>query len=130
MEALLGERMPHRPAFTNPELSWIERLKQLLGKRTWLALLYVVLMLPLGVIYFSVMVTLLATSAAMITSPVLHLIFDPTVVYIDPEPYSFPTYLTPLLAIGGVLMTTLTLHLARWVGWGHGKLAKALLVND
>lgn len=130
VEALLGERMPRRPAFTNPELGWIERLKQLLGKSTWLSLLYMLLMLPLGVIYFSVMVTLLATSAAMIVSPVLHLIFDPTVVYIGPEPYSFPTYLTPLLTIGGVLLTTLTLHLARWVGWGHGKLAKALLVSD
>jgi hypothetical protein len=131
VEALLGERMPRRPAFTDPKLERIKRLKQLLlGKSTWLALLYMFLMLPLGVIYFSVMATLLATSAAMIASPVLHLIFDPTVVYIGPEPYSFPTQLTPLLAIGGVLLTTLSLHLANWIGWGHGKLAKALLVSE
>ncbi len=60
VEALLGERMPRRASFTDSNQPWKVRLKQLLtGKSTWLAIIYMVLMLPLGVIYFSVIVTLI-----------------------------------------------------------------------
>ena len=131
VEALLGERMPRRPAFTNPDQPWIQRLKELLlVKVTWLAVIYNLLMLPLGTIYFSVMVTLLATSLALIAAPVGTMIFDLPVAQFGAAQYYLPDYLTPLVAIGGALLLVLTLHLARWVGQVHGKFAKALLVSD
>jgi len=131
VEALLGERMPRRPAFTDPHQSWPARLKQLLlGKSTWLALLYMVLMLPLGVTYFSVMVTVLALSAGMIAAPVLDLGFGVPVVNIGSAVYHISPYQAPLFLLGGVLLATGTFHVARWTGRFHGKLAKILLVSD
>ncbi len=131
VEALLGERMPRRPAFTDSNLGWIERLKQLLlGKSTWLGLLYLGLMLPLGVVYFSVTVTLTAVSLAFIAAPIATMVFNLPVVQFGSTQYFLPNYLTPLVTIGGALLLTLTLHLARWVGWAHGRFAKALLVSD
>jgi uncharacterized membrane protein len=131
VEALLGERMPRRASFTDSSLPWKERLKILLtGKTTWLAWIYQILMLPLGVIYFSVMVTLVATALAMIAAPALSLFFDQPWLHIGPMTYEMPFGLTFLLAAGGVLLATATMHLARFTGKIHGKYAKALLVSD
>ena len=133
VEALLGERMPRRASFTDNSLGWKERLIQLLtGKSTWLGLLYMVLMLPLGIIYFTVMVTLIALALAFIAVPIAAIVFN-----VPFEAISYgeviwyvPNYLTPLIAVFGVLLATVTMHIARWTGKVHGKFAKALLVSD
>jgi hypothetical protein len=133
VEALLGERMPRRASFTDSSLPWKERLKILLtGKATWLSWIYMILMLPIGIIYFTVMVTLLAIAGALIISPVLTYVFhvpigtfsNGTVIWTMPE------YLTPLLSALGVGLFTCTMHVARWTGRIQGKFAKALLVSD
>ena len=131
VEALLGERMPRRPAFTDSNLGWWERLKQLLlGKSTWFSIIYLLLMEPLGIIYFTLVVTLLATSLAFLASPIIAYVFDqPMVAHIGGEYYLW-NWLTPFLAVGGGLLLTITLHLARWIGSLHRRFAKALLVSD
>jgi len=133
VEALLGERMPRRASFTDSSLSWRERLKILLtGKATWLSWIYLILMLPLGVIYFTLAVTLLAVSLALIVSPILSYGFNlpiGTVVNGDVI-WQLPAYYTPLFSVLGVGLATVTMHLARWVGRIQGKFAKALLVSD
>lgn len=132
VEALLGERMPRRASFTDSSLGWIERLKYLLtGKSTWLGLLYMILMLPLGIIYFTLMVTLLSTSVALILSPIPTIFFNvPFMLDFDANhTYILPAWLTLLVSVLGVALATGTLHLARWVGKFHGKFAKALLVE-
>jgi hypothetical protein len=59
VEALLGVRMPRRPLFGAQGMQWFERLKVLVtDPHTWLSLLYLVLQLPLGVLYFSLTITL------------------------------------------------------------------------
>ncbi len=133
VESLLGERMPRRASFTDSSLPWGERLKILLtGKATWLSWIYMVLMLPLGVIYFSIMVTLIALSLALVASPILSYGFNiPIGTVINGNViWQFPEYLTPLLSILGVLLGTASMHIARWVGRIHSKFAKALLVSD
>jgi len=131
VEALLGERMPRRPAFTDSHLGWWERLKQLLlGKSTWFSIIYLLLMEPLGIIYFTLVVTLLAFSLAFLASPLIVYVFgQPLVVHIGNEYYLW-NWLTPFLAVAGGLLATITLHLARWIGRLHRKFAKALLVSD
>ncbi len=131
VEALLGERMPRRASFTDSSLPWMERLKLLLtGKSTWLSWIYMILMLPLGIIYFTVMVTLISISLALIASPILSIVFNIPVVTNPNGNWYMPEYLTHLLAILGVGLATAAMHLARWVGKIHGKFAKALLVSD
>ncbi len=133
VEALLGERMPRRASFTDSSLTWKERLKILLtGKATWLSWIYLILMLPIGIIYFTTVVTLVSVALALVASPILAYVFNiPIGTWTNGvEVWSLPEYYTPLLAFGGVLLGTATMHLARWVGMVHGKFAKALLVSD
>lgn len=140
VEALLGERMPRRASFTDSSLPWKERLKILLtGKATWLSIIYMILMLPLGVIYFSVMVTLIAVSISFIATPVGAIVMmakdipfeifrSGDIVWTVSDPAGLT--LTLLIAGLGFLIGTCTMHIARWVGKVHGKFAKALLVSD
>ncbi|HJS20740.1 MAG TPA: sensor domain-containing protein, partial [Anaerolineales bacterium] len=59
VEGLLGVRMPRRGQFFQKDLSWFERLKSsLTDKHVWLSLLYFLLQMPLGVLYFSLIITL------------------------------------------------------------------------
>ena len=140
VEALLGERMPRRASFTDSSLPWGERLKILLtGKATWLSWLYMFLMLPLGVIYFSVMITLLALALGFIVSPagVVYMIANGIPVSMI-HTHNFSWVMTPsqailvslVIACLGLGIATASMHLARFVGQIHGKFAKALLVSD
>ena len=133
VEALLGERMPRRASFTDSSLPWKERLKILLtGKSTWLSIIYMVLMLPIGIIYFTVMVTLISISLGLVAAPIASIVFNIPVMTVNNGEivWQLPQYLTPLLAVLGVGLATGTMHVARWVGKIHGRFAKALLVSD
>ena len=131
VEVLLGERMPRRPRFSDRSRSWLQRIGDMFTDgRTWLTLLYFVLMLPLGIAYFTVATTLLALSLALIWSPVA--VWFPgayTGGTINGLPLLEGAWATPLLALAGGLLLFGTLHLARAVGRMHGTLAKHLLVR-
>ena len=131
VEALLGERMPRRPLFAQPGLKWVERLKALVTDRhTWISLIYMVLQMPLGVIYFSVNVTLIAFSLGVMFAPFAQLIWKLPMITIGADQVFLPYSALVLLAIGGFLTLTLTLHLARAIGGLHGKYAKRMLVSE
>lgn len=131
VEALLGERMPRRSKYTNKNISLWERIKNLLTDRTtWLGMIYMILQLPLGIIYFTLMVTLIATSIGLIFTPVAYLIWDFPIVQTNHFVYYLPTWLWPLVTIAGLLLLTVSMHLAKFVGKLHGRWAKLLLVND
>jgi hypothetical protein len=111
VEALLGVRMPRRPLFAQPGLTWGERLKALMNdKHTWLSLLYFILQMPLGVLYFSLMVTLILFSLGIIIIPIGQWIFR------------FPTY--QVNSVGYYLpVWSLLLIQLRGLGWLHGRFA-------
>jgi hypothetical protein len=130
VEALLGERMPRRPTYSDRSRSWLQRIGDMFTDgRTWLTLLYFVLMLPLGIIYFTIATTLLSTSIGFIWAPVAALFSSGYVgIHLDGV-QMLPIWVTPLLAIIGVLLLFATLHLARGIGHLHGMMAKHLLVR-
>lgn len=130
VEALLGQRMPRRPRYVDRSRSWLQRVGDMFTDgRTWLTLLYFVLMLPLGIVYFTIAVTLLSMSLAMIWAPIAALFTDQYPgIYIDGA-QALPIAATPLLALFGLLLLFVTLHLARGVGRLHGMIAKHLLVR-
>src|SRR5688572_30811089 len=77
VEVMLGERMPRRPLYSTRGQPWMERIKELFtDPRTWATQLYFLLMLPLGIAYFTVAVTGLTTSLALIAAPVAVLFGD------------------------------------------------------
>lgn len=130
VEALLGVRMPRRPTYADRSRSWLQRIGDMFTDgRTWLTLLYFVLMLPLGIVYFTVAVTLLSTALGCIWAPVAALFTDAYPgIYVDGQQL-MPIWVTPLLALAGVLLLFVTLHLARGIGHLHGMMAKHLLVR-
>jgi hypothetical protein len=67
VEALLGIRMPRRPFFSTTERGLWPKFKSLIAdKYTWFTLVYMIIMLPLGVFYFSLFVSLIASSIWLI----------------------------------------------------------------
>lgn len=130
VEALLGERMPRRPLFAQPGLKWLERLKALVtDKHTWLSMLYMVLQMPLGVIYFTLNVTLISVALTLMAAPILQLFWNTPVISLETGRVFLPYWALILMAMGGFSILTLTMHLARTVGWWHGRYAKWMLVS-
>jgi hypothetical protein len=131
VEALLGVRMPRRPLFSRKDIGWWQKFKNLIASRhTWTALVYMIIQMPLGTIYFTALVTLIAMSAWFITSPIWQLVIGLPLVTVYPYEYYIAAWAMPLAVIGGILLLTATMHLAKVTGKGHGYLAKALLVRE
>jgi hypothetical protein len=130
VEALLGVRMPRRASYVRSDAGWLERLKPLLlGKRTWLGMLYMVVQLPLGVIYFTLFITLIALSLSLVAAPIVQEVFGMPIIMLDDQLYWVPAWGVPLAVVAALLLLTSTMHLARWIGWLHGRWAKLMLVR-
>jgi len=131
VEAMTGERMPRRvkPAHTG---GWLERIGAMLRDlRTWSTLVYQLLSLPLGVIYFSIAVTLSAFGFGLIGGGVVNLLQSfgvelPMNVSTGIEGGVIGAVAAMVL---GVIMLTALMHLARAIGRLQGKIAKRLLVE-
>jgi uncharacterized membrane protein len=136
LEAVSGERMPRRPIHRGASAGLGERiLETLRDGRTWTTLIYLLMMLPLGVVYFVIAVTGLAVGVSFLLVPFAGiaqrlgwvvsentgpLVFTP--VWIDtPGGWVFD------VVFGIVVLTTL-LHVARGVVSLHARTAKTLLV--
>jgi hypothetical protein len=131
VEALLGIRMPHRPLFSPKDKGiWAKFKALLIDKYTWFSMVYMLLQLPLGIIYFTVFITLIAMSLGLIAAPIVGTIFSQPIFVINNTQYFLNGWVLPFTVIAGVLLFLLTLHLAKAVGGLHGKLAKAMLVRE
>ena len=134
VEALLGVRMPRRlPTQDTGGTIW-EKIKRVLADgRTWGSLVYMILQLPLGIIYFCASVVLGVTSGSLIAGGFYELATGKNVVRIDSNPQLDALLNTPqglvLLIIVGMIGILFTLHLARVIGYVHGRIAEALLVR-
>lgn len=132
VETLLGVRMPRRPPYVDREQGWLKRIGAMFtDPRTWATMAYLLLMLPLGVAYFTIALTGLTLSLALLLAPVASLVNDNTVIDLGHGPLVLADMLwaAPLLMLAGALALTLTLHIARGLGRLHGLLAKHLLVR-
>jgi uncharacterized membrane protein len=131
VEAILGVRMPRRPVFMRKDLEFWGRIKAVFADRsTWTAMLYLLLMLPLGVIYFTVYITLIAVSLSLIAMPVLEYGFNLPMIVTDGYRFYVDAWLMPFVVLLGFLLLIATMHLAKYTGRIHGKLAKLMLVKQ
>jgi uncharacterized membrane protein len=141
LEATTGERMPRRPVHPGPPASWLTRVGDMLKDvHTWTTLLYLLLMLPLGIIYFTIATTGLALGLRLALAPLLllghglgwfPLVLAHDAIVIDHMRYDAPESIVGALVcmVLGVMILALLLHAVRWVARGHARLAKALLVE-
>ncbi len=131
IEALTGVRMPRRPLFTRKDIGWWQKFKNLLTERqTWTAVLYMILQMPLGIIYFTVFIALIAFAGALIFKPITELVWGMPSFIIGNYGYYTPVWLMPFAVIGGVLLLFAIMHLAKYVGKLHAMMAKTMLVRE
>ena len=142
VEVMLGERMPRRPQYTDRDLPLLKRIGQMFtDPRTWTTQLYFLLMLPLGIAYFTVAVALLSVGLSLTLTPFV-VLFGDVAMNADIGPWvvlavedgrmmtSLGWATLPLCVVIGLLVLFATLHLARGVGYLHGQFAKHLLVKS
>ncbi|HZF25235.1 MAG TPA: sensor domain-containing protein [Steroidobacteraceae bacterium] len=132
VEGLTGVRMPRRPAHASTTAPWYERIIGILRERhTWTALFYMVLKLPIGIIYFTIASAGLAIGVGLTVGPFLWALHLAGLIHIsgDADVNGLHPVAIPFVIVIGVLVLTLLLHLAKGIGRMHGQLAKALLVR-
>ncbi|HSX63988.1 MAG TPA: sensor domain-containing protein [Pseudoxanthomonas sp.] len=132
VEVLLGERMPRRPLYTQRNKGLLARIGDMFTDGgTWTAMLYMLLMLPLGIVYFTVVVTLLSVSLAFIAAP-LGWFFPASldVTFVHWNVTEQAPWLLPVISAIGIVLLFATLHLARGIGKLHSLFAKHLLVRS
>jgi hypothetical protein len=131
VEGLLGQRMPRRPrvAAVADGTFW-GRLKAWFSDyRTWTTMLYMLLMLPLGITYFTIVVTSLAVSLAVFAWPIAQWVLNTPIVQIGDYGYLLQPWGAPFAFAAGVLGFFATMWLAKGVGYLHGMFAKVMLVG-
>jgi hypothetical protein len=133
VEVMLGERMPRRPLYSERSKPLLERIKDLFtDPRTWSTQLYFLLMLPLGIAYFTFVVTGLSVALSLIALPIGLLFGLGGGLFVDglSVTTTMQPWLWPLAVLGGVVLLFAVLHAVRAVGKLHGQLAKHLLVKS
>ena len=131
VEALLGVRMPRRPMFVDKNRSFWARLKELvLSWTVWKNLAYMLLMLPLGVIYFSVFVTLISLALWLVALPIVQIFVHQPIITLGSVSYFVPLWGWPLWAAAGVLVLLVSMHFAKLVGQLQGGFAKMMLMAE
>jgi hypothetical protein len=132
LEAVTGERMPRRPVHPGAPTGLWERIGDMLkDARTWTTLAYLLLMLPLGIFYFTLAVVGLSVAGGLIAMPFLAIADQFGWVVntgIDPDLVASPIGAIFAAAFGVLLLTAL-MHGARGLARAHVALARALLVK-
>lgn len=137
VETMLGERMPRRPLYADRDRPVLERIKEVfVDPRTWSTLVYMLAMLPLGILYFTLAVCLLATSLGLVVAPLLigfgaldgWSLSGGFFGYWEPAT-TLGAWELPIAFACGVVLLFATLHLLRGIGKVHGAIAKQLLVK-
>jgi hypothetical protein len=130
VETLLGVRMPRRPVHPGGSRPFKERVIEVFtDRRTWTTLLYMVLQLGLGIVYFTLFIGVIGIAATLILSPVELLGLGHIWVDFGDGPVTFSMLWTPILMVLGVFVLVGFMHLARGIGYMHGHIAKHLLVQ-
>ena len=139
LEAVSGERMPRRPVHPGASDGLVDRiLTALKDVRTWTTLLYFVIMLPLGILYFVIAITGVSLGVSFFTVPVVGIAQrfdlwlpwdrdDVGVILFTPAWLDTPVGWVFDVVFALVILTTL-LHVARVVVSVHARTAKTLLV--
>lgn len=134
VEGLLGTRMPRRGRSAPPNLGfWNQMLWWLKDGRTWASMAYMLLMLPLGITYFTIAVTGLSVSLCLVTAPIwvwfASTYGDTTIVIHGVVHNIWPLWTLPIAFVLGLVLLVGFMHLVKWIGKGHAELAKAMLVR-
>lgn len=130
IESMLGVRMPRRPLYSDRGKPFGARVKAMfVDPRTWSTLIYMLLKLPLGIIYFVFGVIGLTIPLALAVSPITDAMFGIGFINVNDLVIAPPLWALPLTLPLGIFLFCITLHMARGIGELQGALAKHFLVK-
>ncbi|MEE8119613.1 MAG: sensor domain-containing protein [Gammaproteobacteria bacterium] len=125
IEAFSGIRMPRRQPYEQKDKPILTRIMEMLtDSRTWLSMVYMLLKLPLGIAYFTAVVTLVSLSLGFIFGP-----FGEVTTDFDLGQPILEGWSSLILVPIGVLLLTASLHLFRGVMRIHANISKGLLTQ-
>lgn len=109
-------------------------LTLLKDRTTWTSLLYFLALMPLGILYFTVLSTMFITSAGFLAAPLARTFADGSFTLDLPSDglawfATHPTQSALLCALLGLLLLPATLHLALLLGRAQAWLARTLLMG-
>lgn len=132
VEVLLGVRMPRRPmpppagtfraGVVQRSLAWLR------DRRSWTTVLYLLLQLPLGLLWFMLGPVLLTVALSFIAAPLIAPFTPDAFVRVDFINVPWDRWSSVLFEILGFGLLFVTLHLARMAGWLHARWARQMLV--
>jgi len=133
IEMLLGQRMPRRPHYQKYNQngknlqSWLKAINEMIkSRRVWTTIIYMVLQVGLGLIYFMTVVSGAIISIAVFISPIV----DPILHAINPvNTIDIDWYWFPIAMPGSFIAFVVILHAAKILGKQQAKLARYLLVG-
>ena len=152
-QALLGARIEHRESGAvefdadNDDASdepvqtslWTRIKGMFTDARTWTSMIYMALMLPLGVGYFTLAVTGFAIALSFMLAPIASVFVDNVhVMEISGDEPEFLLGLSELanspvgmilMAIAGFILLIAMMHISRGIGWFQARLAEKMLVR-
>jgi hypothetical protein len=135
LEAVSGERMPRRPVHPGAPDGLVARILGMLKDvQTWTTIVYMLVMMPLGIMYFVTAVTGFALGVSLLLVPpagIAHrlgwLPLREGAIMVRPVWLDTPGGGVFCVVFGVIILTTL-LHVARGVVGIHARTAKTLLV--
>ena len=137
LEAVSGERMPRRPVHPGFRGTFWERIfATLRDPRTWSTIGYLVMMMPVGIVYFVIAVIGISVGLAMLLVPLVGVAnrlgsweqWDIVTVKISPAFLDTPVGWV-FSAVLGIVILTAVLHMARLLIALHARAAKVMLVT-
>lgn len=152
-QALLGARIEHRTSETveseaddndasdePAQITVWTRIKAMFtDARTWTSMIYMALMLPLGVGYFTLAVTGFAIALSFMLAPIASVFVDNVhVMEVSTDESELLIGLSELanspvgmilMAIAGFILLIAMMHISRGIGWFQARLAERMLVR-
>jgi hypothetical protein len=122
--------MPRRPPYSDRDKPLGQRIVAMFtDPRSWSSLFYMLMMLPLGIIYFTLLIVSTVIPVALMAAPVAQAIWHFPVAQIGDINFYAPAWTWPIEFALGFIGLFLMLHVARGIGRMHGSIAKSLLVK-
>lgn len=122
--SMLGETIPPIQQPVPEGTSLWQRFKILVSSRTtWLGFVYLLLKFPLGIFSFTAVVSLFASSIALVASPLIYrvAIIDLGFTVVSNLSEAF------LAMLIGLLLWPVSLHICNGIAWLSGRLARIML---
>ena len=129
--ALLGFELPPKQEKSPTQTTFFEKMKEVFtDAKTYTGLVYMFIELPLGIIYFTFVVTFLSISVSFTLSPIFWIVQEETDLYLGDNWLWYMEFdETILLSLVGIVIFFATLHIGKLLAKVEAFLCKNLLVR-